>query len=184
MTDFATRAELDALLPSISAAPKDEARAEVICYRPDFRQRVFAERISFCPERGVVGDRWRDKAWLRDAQGNPDRRIQVCILGARVYHAVCRRGPEIPHPGDTIIADLNLSEENLPTGSLLQAGSALLRVSDVFNDACVKWRTRYGADSVEWINDPRNKPLRLRGILCEIVEAGDLEVNGPIRKPG
>ena len=67
---------------------------------------------------------------------------------------------------------------------MLQAGSALLRVSDVFNDACVKWRTRYGTGSVEWINEPRNKPLRLRGILCEIIEAGDLEVNGPIRKPG
>ncbi|TMV05572.1 hypothetical protein FGK63_16130 [Ruegeria sediminis] len=183
MSEFASRTDLDALLPWIAAAPKDRSAAEIICYRPDFRQRVFADRIEFCPERGVVGDRWRDKPWLRDAQGNPDPRIQVCILGARVYRQVCCRDPEMPHPGDTIIADLDLSEENLPAGSLLQAGSAQLRVSDLFNDGCVKWRSRYGADSVQWINDPRNRALRLRGILCEVVAPGTLERNGPLGKP-
>ena len=85
---------------------------------------------------------------------------------------VWRNREEVPHPGDTFIVDMDLSEENLPAGQLLQVGSAALRVSDVFNDGCVKWKARYGTAAKDWVNLPENRALRLRGILCSVERAG------------
>ncbi|MCV6597893.1 MAG: hypothetical protein OIF40_12535, partial [Mangrovicoccus sp.] len=138
------------------------------------RARAHPDTLSLCPDRGVIGDRWAEHAWLRLPDGRPDPRIQVCILPTQVWDTVCNR-PNMPHPGDTIIADLDMSEANLPSGSLLQAGSAVLRVSDVFNDACVKWRARYGDASYRWINRADHCPLRLRGLLCSIERPGQIQ---------
>lgn len=177
-----TTAELDAALPYIMAAPKDSGLIETLCYRPDFGERVFADNLNMSVENGVEGDRWKAKPWLRLEDRSPDPRIQVCILGKRMLDTVWTDREEMPYPGDTIIADLNFSEENLPDGALLQAGTAILRVSDVFNDACVKWKTRYGVESVRWINRADNKPLRLRGVLCEIVKDGEVTLSNKLIK--
>lgn len=78
------------------------------------------------------------------------------------------------HPGDTIVADMDLSEANLPVGQLLRVGTAVLRVSDVFNEGCVKWKARYGAAAKDWITAPGHPALRLRGVLCSVERDGKL----------
>jgi hypothetical protein len=111
---------------------------------------------------------------MRLADGSPDPRIQVSIMPQRMMDLVWKLGDAAPHPGDPIVADMNTSLENLPTGSLICAGTAVLRVSDVWNDACVKWKTRYGQAAFDFI---RHAPdLRLRGVLCEIVQDGEVAV--------
>ena len=90
--------------------------------------------------------------YLTLEDGAPHPGIQVCILSKRVLDLVWRNREEVPHPGDTFIVDMDLSEENLPAGQFLQVGSAALRVSDVFNDGCVKWKARYGAAAKETLN--------------------------------
>lgn len=87
-----------------------------------------------------------------------------------------------PHPGDTIIADLNTTEENLPVGTLLQAGTALLRVSDLFNDACVKWKVRYGDEAKDWVTLPGHPELRLRGLLCSVEQDGVMRVGDRLKR--
>ena len=79
------------------------------------------------------------------------------------------------HPGDTIISDLDCSEQNMPAGTLLRVGTAVLQVSGVFNTACVKWKDRYGKPAYDWVNAAQNRPLRLRGLLCRVSQDG---VNG------
>lgn len=167
-----TRAELDAALPHILAAPQDGAAISMLCLRPGYGARRFVDRIEVTPEGGIPGERWATRPWLTLADGSPDPRIQVCILQKRVLDLVWRDRATTPHPGDTFIVDMDLSEANLPTGQLLQAGSALLRVSDAFNDACVKWKVRYGAAAKAWVTAPGHPELRLRGILCSVERAG------------
>lgn len=179
-----TTAALDAALPFILDAPKDSGPIETLCYRPDFGERVFVDKLNMSIENGVEGDRWKEKPWLRLEDGSADPRIQVCILGKRMLDTVWTDTEATPYPGDTIIADLDFSEKNLPDGALLQAGSAVLRVSDYFNNACVKWKARYGVESVRWINRTDIKPLRLRGVLCEVVKDGEVTVNDKLIKLG
>ncbi len=182
MTAFVTMAELMAALPQVMAAPKDNAPVTSICFRPDFNQREHPQTLQLTRAQGVPGERWMKHPWLRLPDGSPDPRIQVSILSTRVADLVRRDPATQPHPGDTMLADLDTSEANLPTDTLIRAGTALLRVSGVFNDGCVKWKARYGADAKNWITAEGHPPLRLRGILCEVVEDGTVQVGDRITK--
>ena len=106
----------------------------------------------------------------------------MSILPTRVMELVWWDKDGQPHPGDTIVADLDTSEDNLPTGTLLQAGSAILRVSDKFNEACVKWKVRYGQAAKDWVTAPGHPPLRLRGILCAVEKDGEVSLSDRLHR--
>ncbi len=184
MTSQATPADLARALPQVLAAPRDDAPVEWLCFRPGFNQRTFPDRLTLTRDRGVPGERWTVAPWLRLANGSPDPRIQVSILPSRVMDAVWLDRENTPHPGDTIVCDLDTSHANLPVGSLLQAGTGVLRVSDVFNDGCVKWKVRYGQAAKDWITAPGHPELRLRGILCSVEQDGEIRLGDPVRKLG
>lgn len=178
---LATMAECDAALDNILAAPA-EAAVETICFRPGFSQRDFRQELELSVEKGIVGERWLNGAWLKLEDGSPDPRIQVSILQRRVLDLCWRDRDNVIYPGDTMIADMNLGEENLPVGQRIQAGTAILEVGSKFNDACAKWKVRHGRESFDWINKPDNIQHRLRGVLCKIVQDGVVRVGDVLRK--
>ena len=173
---------LMAALPHVLAAPKDAAIIRQLCFRPARHERQFVDRLTLTVAAGVPDDRWLTEPWLRLPDGAPDPDIQVSILPARVLDLVWQPGDAAPHPGDTMVADLDMSVANLPPGALLHAGSAILRVSDVFNDGCVKWKARFGSAAKDWITAPGHPDLRLRGILCAVVQDGEVRVGDSLRK--
>ena len=176
-----TMAELMAALPDILAAPKDEAPVLGLCLRPGRGERAFPKRITMTRAGGIPGERWATEPWLRLADGSPDPRIQVSILPLRVMTLVWRDRTGTPHPGDPIVVDMDLSLANLPTGSLIGAGTSVLRVSDAFNNACAKWKVRYGADAREFIEAPGHPALRLRGVLCSVESDGEVALGDRLR---
>ena len=176
-----TMAELMAALPELLAAPKDDAPIHSLCLRPGRGERAFPDRITMTRAGGIPGERWATEPWLRLPDGSPDPRIQVSILPVRVMDLVWRDRVGTPHPGDPIVADLDCSLANLPTGSLIGAGSAVLRVSDEFNAACAKWKVRYGADARAFIDLAGHPELRLRGILCSVESDGEVRLGDRLR---
>ena len=171
-----TMAELLAALPDIMAAPKTDAPIDSLCLRPARNERAFPTLIRMTRAKGIPGERWLNEPWLRLADGSPDPRIQVSILPRRVMDLVWRDREMTPHPGDPIVADLDCSLANLPEGTLLQAGTAVLRVSDQFNAGCIKWKLRYGADARAFIDAPGHPRLRLRGVLCSVEVDGEVSL--------
>ncbi len=169
-----------AAVPDILAAPR-QGPVTQLCLRPAFGQRAYPDRITLTRDRGIPGERWLTQPWLRLPDGSPDPAIQVSILPARTLPLVWQAGDAAVHPGDPIIADLLMTEEALPEGTILQAGSARLRVSGVWNDACVKWKARYGADAKAWVTLPGHRALRLRGILCAVEHDGEVALGDIIR---
>ncbi|RJE86521.1 MOSC domain-containing protein [Paracoccus onubensis] len=174
-------ATLMAALPEIRNAPSDHGPIRYLCHRPDFGQRDFVSELTLTVEQGIPGERWMRHPWMRLPDGSPDPAIQVSILPARVCDLVWQPGDVSPHPGDSIVADLETSLDNLPTGSLIGAGDAVLQVSAVFNDACVKWRKRYGEDALRWVRAEGHPHLRLRGILCAITQDGVVRADDRLR---
>ncbi|MDU8926789.1 hypothetical protein RXV86_05285 [Alisedimentitalea sp. MJ-SS2] len=168
----ATKDELYRAIPDILAAPKDGAVIDMLCLRPGYGERKFVDQIEVTRSGGIPGERWVTAPWLRLEDGKPHPGIQVCVLQKRVLDLVWRDRENTPHPGDTFIVDMELSEANLPVGQLLLAGGAVLKVSDVFNDACVKWKARYGAAAKDWVTAPGHPELRLRGLLCSVERDG------------
>lgn len=167
-----TAQDLADALPHVLAAPKDGARVEQLCFRPGPNLRDFPAALTLTRDQGVPGERWLTMPWLRLPDGAPHPEIQVSILPKRVMDLVWRDRANTPHPGDTIIADLDTSAANLPEGTLLACGTAVLRVSSLFNDGCVKWKARYGQAAKDWITAPGHPELRLRGVLCAIEQDG------------
>jgi hypothetical protein len=166
------RAKLDAAIPYILAAPQNSATIQQLCFRPEFGERTFVDELLVTIGGGVQGCRWSHLPWLKKEDGSGDPRIQVSILQKRVLDLVYEPGGVAVHPGDTFTVDMNLSHESLPIGTILQAGSAQLRVSDHWNNACVKWKVRYGTDALNWVREDEHIKYRLRGVLCEIIKDG------------
>ena len=170
-----SRAELDASLADVLKAPKTDAVLNGLCLRPALGQRQMVDTIHFTQANGIPGERWATMPWLRLEDGSPHPGIQVSILPTRVLDLVWRDRIGAPHPGDPIVADLDTTEENLPVGTLIQAGSAVLRVSEVPNLACVKWKVRYGEDALRWVES--RPELRLRGVLCSVEQDGQITMS-------
>lgn len=179
-----TTAQLAAALPHVCAAPKTATIIDSLCFRPARNQREFPAELRLSRAEGIRGDRWLTEPWLRLPDGRPSPDIQVSILPLRVLNLVWIDRETTPHPGDTIIADLDTSLANLPPDSLLQAGTAVLRVSDEFNDGCVKWKLRYGKDAKDWIVAPGHPEMRLRGILCAVEQDGIIRPGDRLFKLG
>jgi len=182
MARQATMDELMTAMDHVRAAPKVEGPIQGLCFRPALNKRQFPESLTLTRAEGVPGDRWLTMPWLKQEDGSPDPRIQVSILPSRVLDLVWRDREATPHPGDTIVADLDTSVENLPEGTLLRAGSAVLRVSSLFNEGCVKWKVRYGRPALDWVVAPGHPELRLRGVLCAVEENGEVRAGDRLAK--
>jgi hypothetical protein len=176
-----TAAELAAALPAILAAPRDGGVTRLLCSRPGPNARAFPQTLTFTRATGVAGDFEHARPWLTLADGSPDPRNQVSITPWQVLELVWRDRDRVPHPGDNIAVDMNLTAANLPVGTLLQAGNAILRVSDEPNDGCVKWKVRYGRAAYDWITHPDHLPLRLRGLFCSVEQDGDMRLGDTLR---
>jgi MOSC domain len=174
--------DLQAALHNVLLAPKDRAPIEQLCLRPDVGVRNFVDEIEVTREFGIPGERWSSAPWLTLEDGRPDPRIQVSILSKRVLDLVYNDPQNMVHPGDSFVADMDFSHENIPDGTLLNIGSVVLRVSDKFNTACKKWQDRYGQDALRWIVMPCNRKYRLRGVLCEVIKDGRVKTGDLIQK--
>lgn len=167
----------------IANLPKETGTVRALQRRPEAGVHEPCDALELCPERGVVGDRWQREPWLRLADGRPDPRIQVSLCCLPVLQALI--GPEADPLacGDNLLVDLDLSEANLPAGMRIQVSdAAILEISDVVNDGCGKFRTRFGATAFGQVRDPVNLSLRLRGAFARVITGGTVAPGCPIRK--
>ena len=84
--------------------------------------------------------------------------------------------------GDQFFVDLDLSGENLPPGTQLTFGSAILEVTEIPHTGCAKFMARFGKDAHIFVNNPVGKELNLRGICAKVVQAGVVKVGDLIEK--
>ncbi len=80
--------------------------------------------------------------------------------------------------------DLDLSIANLPAGSRLMAGSAILEITPEPRRGCAKFAARFGRDALRFVNSPRHSDLRLRGVYARIVQDGTVRTGDAITKQG
>jgi hypothetical protein len=157
--------ELERGLASLSA-PCDCGVVELIVSRNDDGSRETPERVSLTPGGGIPGDRWSRAATLRtDAE--------ITIMRADVARLV-GNGQPLSVAGDNLMVHLDLSAANLPAGSRLRAGTALLEVTPLPHTGCAKFKARFGEDALRLTADPRFRTLRLRGIHAKVLEAGEI----------
>ena len=89
---------------------------------------------------------------------------------------------DMPHyrSGDNFYVDLDLHEDNVPPGTRIQVGDALMRVTDEPHTGCKRFASRFGKDALRWLSTREGRAANMRGIHCEILEAGRVRVGDPV----
>ncbi|MFN6120960.1 MAG: MOSC domain-containing protein [Actinomycetes bacterium] len=88
----------------------------------------------------------------------------------------------VPLAGDQLFVDLDLSPENLPAGTHLRIGTAVIEVTAKPHTGCAKFTRRFGLAAHRWINGRDGKQQRLRGICAKVVVTGTIAAGDEIVK--
>ena len=102
--------------------------------------------------------------------------MQVTVMNARVAQLVAAGTERMALAGDQLYVDLDISVDNLPTGSQLLIGDAVLQVSDVPHLGCIKFVERFGEEAMRFVNSRQGRQRRLRGVNTFVVAGGDIHV--------
>ena len=168
--------ELAAGLDRIRTSPSDQGVLELIVRRPSTEQREVLEEGQLDRELGLVGDTWSQRRSKRTPDGSRHPDMQLNIMNARTIALLAQDKERWPLAGDQLFIDLDLTEENLPAGTQLRLGSAVIEVTSQPHTGCEKFAARFGPDATRFVNSPEGKRLRLRGINAKVVHAGTIRV--------
>jgi MOSC domain-containing protein YiiM len=172
----ATAEQLWADLDNVRAAPREEGTLELIATRPAVGERNVVEEAELDVADGVIGDSWSRRG------KRPNPKSQVAVMSARAAAMIAGDREHWALAGDQLYVDLDLSATNLPPGTRLAIGSAILEVSDLPHLGCGKFTARYGADARDLVNSPDGVALNLRGINTRIVQSGTVRRGDAVRK--
>jgi hypothetical protein len=118
----------------------------------------------------------------RTADGSPHPEMQLNIMNARVVALVAQGKERWPLAGDQLFVDMDLSDANLPPGTRLRLGNAVIEVSAQPHTGCGKFVERFGVDAMNFVNSVTHKHLHLRGINAKVVTAGTIRVGDRLTK--
>jgi len=171
--------EMEAQLGSILQSPSDQGVLEMIVCRPDVDQRQVLFEAEVDSTQGLRGDSWLARGDYRGGPPNPD--AQINIMNSRVIALLARDRERWQLAGDQLFVDLDLSDANLPPGSLLGIGTAILEVTAEPHTGCRKFAMRFGPDAMRFVNSAEGKRLNLRGINAKVVQSGILRTGDVVR---
>ena len=86
--------------------------------------------------------------------------------------------------GDQLYVDLDLGKGNLPPGSRIAVGDAVLEVTAEPHLGCGKFSRRFGVDALKVVNSAIGREMRLRGLNAKVIRPGAVAVGDPVRKLG
>jgi MOSC domain-containing protein YiiM len=108
--------------------------------------------------------------------------MQLTVMNARVIALVAQSKERWPLAGDQLFIDLDLSADNLPPGTRLSIGSAVIEVTEQPHTGCQKFMARFGQAALRFINSPTGKQLQLRGVNAKVVHSGMIRVGDVVKK--
>jgi MOSC domain-containing protein YiiM len=173
--DSATHRSLDVLearLAELPAPPREHGSLSLIVARHADGTRHTHDQIELTPAAGVSGDRWgRLLADKPEMQLTAIRRDVAEVIG---------NGQPLTVFGDNLFVDLAIAADDLPIGSRLRLGEALVEVSPMPHDGCAKFKQRFGTDALRLVSGKARRHENLRGIYWTTIEPGLVAVGDAI----
>ena len=168
-----TLAVLEASLHALPPPPRDSGRITLIVRRCADGVREVLDGIHLSLEQGVPGD-----GWSRRPPRNPD--AQLAVMRNDVAELIAN-GQSLTVFGDNLFVDLDISAANLPVGTRLRVGRAVVEVTSKPHNGCLKFKGRFGGDALRLVQDARTRDQNLRGIYWRVVEPGEVRLGDPIQ---
>ncbi|SVA69228.1 uncharacterized protein METZ01_LOCUS122082 [marine metagenome] len=153
----------------------------MIVRRPDVDEREVLSQGKLDIVEGLVGDTWKSRGSSRTDDGSAHPDMQLNIMNSRVINLVATSRERWPLAGDQLFIDLDLSEDNLPPGTRLELGTAVIEVTAIPHTGCKKFVERFGLDAVKFVNSGINN-LKLRGVNAKVVRPGLVSAGDKVRK--
>jgi hypothetical protein len=173
--------ELEQGLDHILRSPKDNGALELIVRRPDVDGREVLTDGQLDTEQGLIGDNWLARGSRHTPDGSADPEMQLNVMNSRVAALVADDPGRRHLAGDQLYLDMDLSDENLPPGTQLELGDAIIEITEPPHTGCKKFAARFGNDAVVFVNSGLGKKLNFRGINARVVKSGSIK-NGDIAR--
>ena len=180
--DHPTTATLQAGLDDVRRSPADIGRVELIVRRPDVDEREVLEEATLDTAAGLVGDTWKVRGSRRTTDGSAHPEMQLNIMNARAARLVAGDDDRCQLAGDQLYFDLDISVANLPPGTQLALGTAVIEVTAQPHTGCAKFARRFGEEALKFVNSDVGKELRLRGMNAKVVVPGTVRAGDEVRK--
>ena len=174
--------DLEAGLEQIRNSPKNQSVLDMIVSRPEEDAREIMELADLDVVVGLVGDTWQDRPSARSGDGKAHPDMQITLMNSRVADLVAQSKERWPLSGDQLFADLDLSKTNVPPGTRISVGKAVLEATDQPHTGCKKFASRFGVDALKFISAPTTEVLQLRGINLKVVEGGEIKPGDIVKK--
>lgn len=156
---------------------------QLIVRRPAVEDREVLEEAELDLDEGLVGDCWRNRGSksMPDGSANPD--AQLTLMNARAAALVAGDDRDRwAEAGDQLFVDLDLSTENVPAGTRLALGDAVIEVTELPHTGCGKFIRRFGIEAQKLVNSEVGRALNLRGVNAKVVRGGTIRVGDEIRR--
>jgi hypothetical protein len=176
-------AELESALDHLRAAPPDAGTLTLLVRRPERFTREVLDEAVVDEADGLVGDSWLARATSRAVATGRHLDAQVTVMSSRMVGLLGDTDDERALAGDQLYVDLDLSVDNLPVGSRIAVGDAVvLQVTAKPHAGCKKFLARFGADAVAFVNSAEGTRLRLRGLNARVVQGGVVRRGDAVRR--
>jgi MOSC domain-containing protein YiiM len=167
------REALDAGAGALAPAPRDAGRLALIVRRLPSGTRETPGEAWLSLEEGVPGD-----DWTRRPLRKPEAQLAVM---QRTVAELIANGQPLTLFGDNLFVDLDVSAANLPTGTRLRVGQALVEMTAEPHDGCRKFQQRFGADALRFVQAPATRAQNRRGVYWRVVEPGLVRVGDGVQ---
>ena len=180
--EYLSMTELETGLDYIRQAPKDNGTLKMIVCRPNVEEREALQEGRLDLLEGLAGDTWKVRGSRHTSDGSANLHAQITVMNARAIALLAQREERWALAGDQLYIDFDLSEDNIPPGTQLAIGSAILEVSAQPHSGCKKFSDRFGVEAMKFVSSPEGKRLHLRGINAKVVQAGVIHVGDMVKK--
>lgn len=170
---FLPLGDLEHGLRALPASPQDRGKVALIVRRVAGGRREILDGVELSTSSGVPGDAW-------ERRGQRDPQMQIAVMEASVANLIANGHP-LTLFGDNLILDLDLSAANLPVGTRVQVGQALLEITPFPHNGCKKFQARFGPDALRFVCMKELRHRNLRGIYMRVIEPGVVSAGDPVR---
>ena len=165
-----TVAELEPHLDHLAASPKDVGRLGLVVCRPSKGTRRLLDQGVLDTGVGLVGDSWSTRT-----HKPPHPEKQITLMNARMAALL---SPD-PHRqalcGDQLYVDLDLSVVNIPAGTRLEIGGAVVEVTAPAHTGCAIFVRHFGEQAMRFVNSRTGRSMRLRGANARVLTGGTVQ---------
>jgi hypothetical protein len=173
-------AEIEANIAKVLESPKDNGTLEMIVRRPAVNEREVVESGFLSVENGLVGDNWLTRGSSRTDNGLGHPEMQLNLMNWRFANLIAGGRDRVQLAGDQLFVDLDLSPDNIPPGTQLSLGSAVIEITPIPHLGCKKFVERFGIDAMKYANSDFGRKHNLRGVNAKVITTGDVSVGDQV----